>query len=86
MTNPKFLQIVENPSYGMSLMLKLTNGVWIKYLGDERALGDDGLTYVLCTQGVGEPRPEGGYEEYEDLGWLEINDAINAGLWDNDRS
>lgn len=54
----------------------LQNGTTLRLRGDGTGTSDeDGTEYTIVSRGIGEPDEEGGYAEYEALGWAETSDV-----------
>lgn len=53
----------------------LEDGTTILLRGDGTGTAENGTDYTCVSRGTGEPDGEGGYDEYEILGWVETSDV-----------
>ena len=53
----------------------LQDGTILRLRGDGTGTSEGGTEYTTVSRGIGEPDGEGGYDEYEVLGWVETSDV-----------
>ena len=53
----------------------LQDGTILRLRGDGTGTSEGGTDYTTVSRGMGEPDGEGGYNEYEILGWAETSDV-----------
>ena len=53
----------------------LQDGTNLRLRGDGTGTSEDGTDFTCVSRGIGEPEGEGGYDEYEVLGWVETSDV-----------